>query len=67
MNLIFIHPFKLKRVSANDHTYVPHRNLHDTSEGSEFLDDAIHLEDVQETPVVYTEESLSSGRQHTRQ
>jgi hypothetical protein len=36
----------------------PHRtHLHDQSEGSEFLDDAIHGEDVQEIPVYYTKES----------
>ncbi|WP_081170019.1 hypothetical protein [Niastella populi] len=67
MNLIFIHPFKLKSAQANDHTYVHHRNLHDTSEGSEFLDDAIYREDVQETPVSYTEESGSFNPQNDRQ
>jgi hypothetical protein len=54
MNFVFIHPFKLKRVPADEHTYVPHRNLHDQSEGSEFLDDAIRMDDVQ---FVNTEES----------
>jgi hypothetical protein len=55
MNFSFIHPFKLRRDPAN---VPPHRPpLHDQSEGSEFLDDAIHYEDVQEIPVYYTKES----------
>lgn len=54
MNFSFIHPFKLRRDPADAHTY---RNpLHDQSQGGEFLDDAIHSEDVQEIPVYYTEE-----------
>jgi hypothetical protein len=55
MNFSFIHPFKIKRDPADAHTY---RNpLHDQSQGGEFLDDAIHSEDVQEIPVSYTEEN----------
>jgi hypothetical protein len=55
MNFFFIHPFKLRRDPAD---VPPHRtHLHDQSEGSEFLDDAIHGEDVQEIPVYYTKES----------
>jgi hypothetical protein len=50
MNFVFIHPFKLKRVPADEHTYVPHRNQHDQSEGSEFLDDAIRMDEVQFAP-----------------
>jgi hypothetical protein len=54
MNFFFIHPFKMRRDPAN---VPPHRApIHDQSEGSEFLDDAIHWEDVQETPVSYSEE-----------
>ena len=49
MNFVFIHPFKLKKVPADEHTYVPHRNLHDQSEGSEFLDDAIRMDEMQFT------------------
>ena len=55
MNFSFIHPFKLRKDPADAHTY---RNpLHDQSQGGEFLDDAIHSEDVQEIPVSYSEES----------
>lgn len=53
MNFFFIHPFKLRKDPADAHTY---RNpLYDQSQGGEFLDDAIHSEDVQEMPVSYTE------------
>jgi hypothetical protein len=54
MNFSFIHPFKLRKDPADAHTY---RNpVQDQSQGGEFLDDAIHSEDVQEIPVYYTDE-----------
>ena len=55
MNFSFIHPFKLRKDPADAHTY---RNpVYDQSQGGEFLDDAIHIEDVQEIPVSYAENS----------
>lgn len=55
MNFSFIHPFKIKRDPADAHTY---RNpIYDQSQGGEFLDDAIHQEDVLEKPVYYNEEN----------
>lgn len=55
MNFIFIHPFKLRKDAAEGPRH--HTPLHDQSEGSEFLDDAIYREDVQEIPVSYTPEN----------
>lgn len=55
MNIFFIHPFKIRRDPADKQTHGHTQYLHDKSEGSEFLDDAIHREDVQEIPVNYTE------------
>lgn len=57
MNFLYIHPFKIRREPANQP--MQSRPQHDRSEGSEFLDDAIHWEDVQETPVSYTEADKS--------
>lgn len=57
MNIFFIHPFKIRREPVDKHSPVHRTPIHDTSEGSEFLDDAIYREDVQETPESYIEES----------
>lgn len=54
MNFSFIHPFKLRREPVNAPVHRTH--IHDKSEGGEFLDDAIYQEDVQETPIYYTNE-----------
>lgn len=45
MNFSFLHPFKLDL--RDEHPLIELRTLpHDTSEGSEFLDDALRMEDV---------------------
>lgn len=45
-----------------EHPLLPlHEPEHDTSEGGEFLDDAIRTE---EQPVTYTEESIAPGSPH---
>ena len=58
MRVSFIHPFKLNL--RDEHTHIAeatfHEPLHDTSEGSEFLDDAIRIEDL---PALYTEENIT--------
>lgn len=57
MNLFFLHPTNrnLKEQSGK-HTLVVHNEpSHDMDEGSEFLDDAIRMEDM---PLFYTEESV---------
>ena len=56
MNLFFLHPASKDpkghpEKHPHDHSHGP---IHDLSEGSEFLDDAIHMEDVQ---LVKNEES----------
>lgn len=60
MNLFFLHHADKNRKDQPDkHTPVqPHEPPHGTSEGSEFLDDAIRMEDL---PVTYTEESIAAG------
>lgn len=59
MNLFFLHhpAFKDQKNPSDKHGSAHHRAIHDQSEGSEYLDDAIHSEDVLATPVNYTEES----------
>lgn len=56
----FLHPvFSMGNKGPAEHPLVPlHEPPHDTNEGSEFLDDAIHMD---EPPVVYTEESIATG------
>lgn len=63
MHFSFIHPFKLdlraertpvKKVSL-------HELSHDTSEGSEFLDDALRMEDLPFNPYANTEESIAAA------
>jgi hypothetical protein len=46
-------------VPSDEHQLVPlHEPAHNTNEGSEFLNDALRMEDQ---PVVYTEESMAAG------
>ena len=63
MRFSFIHPFKLNL--RDSHTQVAevtvHTSLHDASEGSEFLDDALRMEDLSITPYANTEESVAAG------
>lgn len=63
MRFSFIHPFKLDL--RDGHTLVAkvtlHEPLHDSSEGSEFLDDALRMEDLSITPFANTEESVATG------
>ena len=62
MRISFIHPFKLN--FRDEHTQVAeatfHEALHDTSEGSEFLDDALRMEDLSFSPYK-TAESVAAG------
>ena len=61
MNLFFIHhPTKNPGDKAGEHTLVPLLNHeHNSTEGSEFLDDAIRTEDL---PAVDPEENITDGR-----
>jgi hypothetical protein len=63
MHFSFIHPFKLNL--RNEHTQTAevtiHQSLHDTSEGSEFLDDALRMEDLSVTPYANAEEKVAAG------
>jgi hypothetical protein len=63
MRFSFIHPFKLDL--RDGHTQVAevtlHEPLHNTSEGSEFLDDALRMEDLSIAPYANTEESVAAG------
>ena len=61
MNLFFIHhPAKNPKAEADDHTLIPRQNHgQNTNEGSEFLDDAIRMEDLPES---YTEENITDGK-----
>jgi len=57
MHFSFLHPFKMDL--QDEHPLVAiHEALHNTSEGSEFLDDALRMEDLTWTP---TEESVAAG------
>lgn len=63
MNLFFLHSAaKQQPARQHEHPVIPRARItespHNTSEGSEFLDDAIRTEDL---PVVYTEESVAAG------
>ena len=60
MNFFFIHhPAKNAEDKPGEHTLVPLQNrAHYTNEGSEFLDDALRMEDL--LPV-RTEESIAAG------
>ena len=59
MNLFFLHPTDKNLNDQSDiHTVVHNEPPHNTNEGSEFLDDAIRMEDL---PLMYTEESIAAG------
>lgn len=59
MNLFFVHPAAKNPKGSSDKYILVHTEPpHNTSEGSEFLDDAIRTEDL---PLVYTEESVAAG------
>jgi hypothetical protein len=45
MHFSFLHPFKIDLQDERP-TVTVHRTEHDTSEGSEFLDDALRMEDL---------------------
>lgn len=57
MQFYFLHPFKLDMRDEHPEIAV-HKMQHDTSEGSEFLDDALRMEDVILTPF---EECIAAG------
>ena len=60
MNFFLIHPAKNPEGAADEHILVPLQNHgHDLNEGSEFLDDAIRIEDL---PELYTEENITDGK-----
>ena len=56
----FLHPAGSSlRVPSDEHQLVPlHESPLNTNEGSEFMNDALRMEDL---PVVYTEESIAAG------
>lgn len=60
MHIPFLHhPIKSSKHETDEHALIPvHEPPHNTNEGSEFLDDAIRMEDQ---PLVYTEESIAAG------
>jgi hypothetical protein len=60
MQLFLLHPDeKDQKDQSEEHPLVPlHEPLHNTNEGSEFLDDVIRMKDQ---PLVYTEESIAAG------
>src|SRR3569833_3543997 len=59
MHFSFLHPFKLnQREMEEPSTVVVHTAAHDTSEGSEILNDALRMEDIILTP---TEECVAAG------
>lgn len=58
MNLFFLHlPAKRLKDEPDEHSLTMHEPMHDTSEGSEFLNDAIRMV---EQPLMYDEESLTT-------
>ena len=58
MHFSFIHPFKLDLRSEEPPTVVVHAHESNTSEGGEFLNDALRMEDLVLTP---GEESVAVG------
>jgi len=60
MIFYFLHPAAHNLpVPSEEHQLVPlHEPMHNTNEGSEFLDDALRMKDQ---PMVYTEESMAAG------
>ena len=59
MNLFFLLlPAKKQKYDPDEHTLTTiHEPLHNTSDGSEFLDDAIRMK---EQPLMYTGENVST-------
>lgn len=57
MQFSFLHPFKLN-LREEQPPVVIHEASHNTSEGGEFLDDALRMEDL---ILTHTEESLAAG------
>jgi hypothetical protein len=64
MHFSFIHPFKLhlRGEHAPVTELVLHQLSHDKSEGSEFLDDALRMEDLSFTPLNNRQENMAAGR-----
>ncbi len=60
MHFLFLHhPIKNLIDEPNEHTLVPLQNHeHNANEGSEFLDDALRMEDM---PALYPEENTMDG------
>jgi len=59
MNLFFLYPATKNRDDQSDkHALVHNEPPRNTNEGSEFLDDVIHMTDL---PLIYTEESIATG------
>ncbi|MBL7699095.1 MAG: hypothetical protein JNK79_13100 [Chitinophagaceae bacterium] len=60
MNLLSLYlPKKNHKTDPAEHTLVAiHEPVHNITEGSEFLDDAIRTEDQ---PLMYTEEAIAVG------
>ena len=58
MHLFFLHPdTKDPKDQVNKHTLLPfHEQSYNTSDGGEFLDDAIRMEDLS---IIHTEESIA--------
>ena len=57
MDLLFLHT--VTKEQPEEHPLVPlHEPPHNTTEGSEFLDDKLRMKDQ---PLVYTEESVAVG------
>ena len=57
MHFSFLHPFKMDL--QDEHPLVAvHEAPHSTSEGSEFLDDGLRMEDLPWTPI---EECVAAG------
>jgi hypothetical protein len=58
MNLFFLHPTaKDQKEQSDKHTLIHHEPLDYMDEGSEFLDDAIRMEDL---PLSYSEEGVAA-------
>ncbi|MFA6059886.1 MAG: hypothetical protein WC756_16895 [Taibaiella sp.] len=62
MKLFFLNlPAKKHKGEPDEHMLITiHEPLHDTSEGSEFLNDAIRMV---EQPLMYNEENLAAERE----
>jgi hypothetical protein len=62
MNLFFLHMgVKNQKGQSDKHRLIPfHEPAQNTSEGCEFLDEPLRMED-EEQPIIYTEESIAAG------